>query len=83
MLLESLTYLIQPTPLPSLPPSPNPPFTPTHSYIDIADEPDSIDRSIQFTIFDGNFNASDRVILPILTIDDNPTVIRNHVSEVI
>ena len=63
------------------PPTTHPP--PPHRYIDIAEEPDNSNRSIQFTIFDGNFSGSDSIVLPISTIDDNPTRVRNHdVTEV-
>lgn len=47
----------------------------THRYTDTAAEPDSSDREIVFTVFDGEFSGNDSLTLEIETIDDNPTVV--------
>lgn len=40
-----------------------------------ADELNSTDRVIVFTVFDGLFSGSDDVTLQITTINDNPTTV--------
>ena len=44
-------------------------------YLDDAAEPESSDRRIVFTVYDGIFNASSSILLAIKMIDDNPTTI--------
>lgn len=46
-----------------------------YSYRDAADEPDSSNRVIVFTISDGNFSSSSSLILSISTTDDHPTLV--------
>ena len=43
-----------------------------------AEEIDSGNRTIVFTVFDGTFSVSDNITLEIQTIDDNPTVVRSQ-----
>lgn len=44
-------------------------------YHDAADEPDSNDPVIVFTISDGNFSSNSSLSLSISTIDDHPTLV--------
>ena len=42
-------------------------------YHDGADEPDSTDRLIVFTVSDGTFDGVSSLTLNVVTVDDNPT----------
>ena len=47
----------------------------TCRYLNTATEPDSSERMIMFTVFDGFFSGNDNITLQIQTIDDNPTIV--------
>ena len=49
-------------------------------FLSTADEPESTNRLIMFTVFDDDFSGNDSIVLSISTIDDNPTIVSPYAA---
>ncbi len=56
---------------------------PIHRFESSADEVNSNDREIVFTIFDGRFSANDSITMEIQVVNDNPATVRAHYNVIL